>query len=85
MSGIRPAPLWNGGRGGNGGEGKAELCEFRAKQPDKGNGPEGKPESLALAASGARPFPAALGGVSTAPSVDPERLVRDGQSRALGP
>lgn len=42
----------NGGRGGNGGEGKAELCEFGTKQPDKGNGPEGKPESLALAASG---------------------------------
>lgn len=79
------APLWNGGRGGNGGEGKAELCEFRAKQPDKGNGPEGKPELLALAAGEARPFPAALGGVAVAPSVELDRLAWDPLSRALGP
>ena len=46
------------GKGGNGGEGKAELCEFGAKQPDKGNGPEGK-RAVALAASWTRPFPAA--------------------------
>lgn len=45
------ASLW-GGEGCAEGEGKAGLCEFTAKQPDKGNGPEGKPELLALAASG---------------------------------
>lgn len=67
------------------GKGKGRLGFVNSQQNSriKETGLKGS-QSLALAASGARPFPAALGGVAVAPFVGLDRLARDPLSRALG-